>query len=188
MLSACTPPQWDQTDSRCDWYLLRLLPVSVDDDGIIGMMKQELAAYKGVTENVPRPGARPNGMRWRLREGLPPWKWAAKIMMARLPSSGDAECIFSLTSVAFSAQHERVLKTSWRWHRCFSSTESQQPRAAVTSQSSAVMATHQLLISNLDPFQGVCLDAYCGWDSTVLKPNISQPQSATKQMNYSNME
>ena len=84
------------------------LPAS-DNDGMIQMLKQGLAAYKVATENVPRPGPRPH---WVVEAtGRPSHVGkAAKIMMAISSSLAAAENVFSSSSAAFSAQHERVLE------------------------------------------------------------------------------
>ena len=86
---------------------LRVFPV-FDNDEMIEMLKEELAAYKVATENVSPDQDRTEW--WRLREGLPTWKKAAKIMMAIAPSSAAAERVFSLMSDSFGAQQERVLE------------------------------------------------------------------------------
>ena len=142
------------------------------------MLKQEFAAYKLATRpRVPRcPGLEQNQIEyWRLQEGLTTWKKAAKFMMAISHFFGSCRASFFINHDASSSQLVRPskrgsLKTSWRWHWCFSSTEPQQPWAAVKSQSSAVMAAHQLHpVSYPNPFQWACLDADCGWDMIALK-------------------
>ena len=144
-------------------YQLSALPV-FDDDGMIQMSKQELAAYEDARKCASARSKTALSSGGYIREGLPRQKKAAKIMMAISSCSAAAEHVFSLMPAAFSAHHERVLQDySWRRHWCSSSTESQQPCAAVKSQSAAaVLAVHHLYpVSNSggNHFKGVCLDA-----------------------------
>ena len=100
---------------------------------------------------------------WRLREGLPTWKKAAKIMMAIAPSSAAAERVFWLMLAALSAQPERVLEDRLKVALMLQFNE-----AAVATHSSFTVDT-LLQVSTVKnkqtktPFQVTCSVADCGW-------------------------
>ena len=70
--------------------------------------KQELSAYKVAAKDVlPEQDC---AEWWKLRQGLPTWKKAAKIVMAIDPSWAAAKRVFLLLKAAFTAQQERALE------------------------------------------------------------------------------
>ena len=147
LLSMSAPHQWDQTNTI--YVISTACFTGAWRRWYDPYVKQDLAAHQVATKNVSRPRARPywaveaTGRPSHVEESCQAW-------LSHLPES-TAEPVFSITSLRPLASSKKgSSKTSWRWHWCSSSTELQQPWAAVKWQSLAVMAAHQLYpISNL---------------------------------------